>query len=430
MIVACCLTLHALPAYGCRYNVREVGFIDVGIEPYYLFVYLPASTAPDEVTELGEAVDATLMETNIRFEPVTMGTDANHPALEFVKTHGIESFPAAVLVSPDGQSMPLPLPASGRSLAETVSLALEGVLHSPTRQEILEKVAHSYGVVLLLEGPQPQRNAAAREAISTVIKRIGEQLEYLPKPIAQPPVMVAVDQPSLAREHVLLWMLGLRPQDINEPHAAVFYGRGRWMGPLFERDTLTADHLAEILFIVGADCECGLDHRWLQGTMLPARWDETLRQKTAESLGFDPESPMVKMEMVSIVRRGMGGFDFPGVPFGYREMQIGDDEPENEEPMTEGGIAKAEGLDDGRVEGVGLPNTERRVGDPVPPSNRGQDARDTIGHRQAALDAATLDDLQSKPGGLGLGVLAVSLGGMAVLVAAASVIVLWRAKKA
>jgi hypothetical protein len=41
-----------------------------------------------------------------------------------------------------------------------------------------------------------------------------------------------------------------------------------------------------------------------------------------------------------------------------------------------GGNVKAEGLGDGRVEGV-------------PPSNRGQDARDTVGHRQAALDAAS-----------------------------------------
>ena len=31
-----------------------------------------------------------------------------------------------------------------------------------------------------------------------------------------------------------------------------------------------------------------------------------------------------------------------------------------------------------RVEGVGLPNAKQSVGDPVPPSNRGQDARDTL----------------------------------------------------
>ena len=50
---------------------------------------------------------------------------------------------------------------------------------------------------------------------------------------------------------------------------------------------------------------------------------ETLQEAAAKSLGLDPESPMVKMEMISIIRRGMGGFSAPGVPFGYREVEVG-----------------------------------------------------------------------------------------------------------
>jgi len=73
--------------------------------------------------------------------------------------------------------------------------------------------------------------------------------------------------------------------------------------------------------------------------MLPARWDETLQEATAQSLDLDPESPMVKMEMISIVRRGMGGFSYSGVPFGYQEVEVGSEviEPiefvEEEEPV-------------------------------------------------------------------------------------------------
>ncbi len=87
--------------------------------------------------------------------------------------------------------------------------------------------------------------------------------------------------------------------------------------------TLTADHLTQLLSVIGGDCECGVDHRWLQGTMLPARWDEALQQKVVQNLGYDPENPMAKMEMVSIIRRGMGGFDYPGVPFEYQEIEVG-----------------------------------------------------------------------------------------------------------
>ncbi|RPJ19671.1 MAG: hypothetical protein EHM35_20390, partial [Planctomycetaceae bacterium] len=214
VIVLACLALHVQPAYGCRYNVREVGFIDVGVEAYRLFVYLPGDVSTDETVRLKETLDATLTDSDIRFEPVTVGADANHPAMEFVVTHGITSFPAAVLVSPDGQSIPLSL--AGGSLGQAVSSALDYVLHSPTRQEILEKAAECYGVVLLIEGSQPQGNTKAREVISTAVDRIREQLDLLPKPIARPPEIVTLDHQSLDRERVLLWSLSLKPQDINE----------------------------------------------------------------------------------------------------------------------------------------------------------------------------------------------------------------------
>ncbi len=332
VIVLGCLALHAQPVYGCRYNVREVGFIDVGVEAYHLFVYLPEGASPDETARLKETVDVALVDSNVRFEPVVVGADANHPGMEFVVTHGITSFPAAVLVSPDGQSMPLTLTLAGGSLGQAVSTALDYVLRSPTRQQILEKAAECYGVVLLIEGPQPQGNTMAREVISTAVSRIREQLDLLPKPIARPPEIVTLDRQSLDRERMLLWSLSLKPQDINEPCAAVLYGRGRWIGPLFKGGRLTADPLTEMLLVIGSDCECGLDHRFLQGTMLPVRWDEDLREKMVKSLGFDPEDPMVKMEMVSIVRRGMGGFDGLDMPLGYREIQVGGDASDDEIP--------------------------------------------------------------------------------------------------
>jgi hypothetical protein len=319
--------------------VREVGFIDVGIEPYRLLVYLPENAPAGEMPSLKEAMDVALAETNIRFQPVAAGADANQAAVELAKGLGVSRFPAAILVSPDGQSMPLALSEKSTSLAQAIPAALGSVLDSPLRRQILEKCADAYGVVLLIEGPEPQANVAAREAISTAISQIGEQLEFLPKPIKKPPELVVLDQKSLAREQMLLWTLRLKPQDVNQPRAAVFYGRGRWLGPLFDAATLTAGNLTQLLSVIGGDCECGLDHRWLQGTMLPARWDEALQQKVVQSLGFDPENPMTKMEMVSIIRRGMGGFDYPGVPFEYREIEVGSDSV-----AAEGGSVKAEGL--------------------------------------------------------------------------------------
>ncbi len=414
-LASCGLAFGAYSARGCEYNVRAVGFIDVGIEPYRLIVYLPENFPAGELSGLKDALEVALVETNIRFEAVTAGADANHPALEFVKAHGMKRFPAAVLVSPDGQSMPLALPEKEGSLAKAVPAALESVLASPLRRQIMEKCADAYGVILLIEGPEAKANATAREAISAAIRNINEQLEYLPtptsgKPIEKPPELVVLDQKSLAREQMLLWTLRLKPEDVNGPRAAVFYGRGRWIGPLFEDANLTAGNLTQLLSVIGGDCECGLDYRWVQGTMLPLRWDEGLQQKVVASLGFDPESPMTKMEMVSIVRRGMGGFDYPGVPLDYREIEVGND-VEDTKGATEDGIVKAEGLGDGAV----------------PPGE---------GHHQAALDEApparspSKESPVSQPRPALIGqVLAGSLAGMVVLVGVASLVIVLRARK-
>jgi hypothetical protein len=63
--------------------------------------------------------------------------------------------------------------------------------------------------------------------------------------------------------------------------------------------------------------------------MLPAKWDQKTHERAVESLGFDPESPMIKMEIGSIIGRGMGGYSYPGMSpaeapgaFGYQELII------------------------------------------------------------------------------------------------------------
>ena len=118
---------RARSGVACQYNVREVGFIDTRIEPYRLIVYLPENISASGVSDLKEAMASALADTNIRFEPVPAGADANQPALEFARAQGISRFPAAVLVSPDGQSMPVALSEKAASLAEAVSTAVQSM---------------------------------------------------------------------------------------------------------------------------------------------------------------------------------------------------------------------------------------------------------------------------------------------------------------
>lgn len=312
------------PASACRFNVREVGFVDLQIEPYYLFGCVSDETSEDVVSEFKQVAGVSLENSNILFEIINIDQQKDHPAMKLLDLQQVKSLPAGVLVSPDGQSYPISLAERDRSFEETLRSAIEDILTSPKREEILRKTIEHYAVVLLIEGSDAQENQRAKETASKVIELISSQMDMMPKAISRPPVLVVMESKSLSSERILLWSLALEDEEVNEPHAAVIYGRGRWIGPMFKGKEITEDNLANVLFIIGQDCECGLDHRWLQGTMLPAKWTDEMEAQVAENLGFDPESPMIKMEMSMIVRRG--SYSYPGVPFGYQEFAI---EPNN-----------------------------------------------------------------------------------------------------
>ncbi len=313
-----CLQTHY--AFACRYNVRETGFVDLRIEPYYLFGYISDETGEDVVSRFEQVAEVGLENSNIDFEIINTGRQKDHPAMKLLDLQQVKSFPAAVLVSPDGQSYPISLSGRDGSFEETLRSALKNILSSPKREEIHRQVIKTYGVVLLIEGTDAQENTRARKAASGAIELISSQMEMMPKPIALPPVLIVMDRKSLSDEEILLWSLGLDGGKLSEPHAAVLYGRSRWMGPMFKGEEIDEENLASVLFIIGADCECGFDYRWLQGTMLPAVWTDKMQEQVAENLGFDPENPMIKMEISSIIRRG--SYSYPGVPFGYQELVV------------------------------------------------------------------------------------------------------------
>ncbi len=327
LLICLWLCIQTHPALACRYNVRETGFVDLGIEPYYLFGYVSKDTTPEITSTFKQVSYAALMDSSIRVEVIDTDQQKDHPAMKLLDLWRIQSFPSAVLLSPDGQSLPVPVTKPGRPFKETLWSALDDILSSPKREEIVQQVSKTYGAVLLIEGADAEQNKKAKVAASGAIEKVSMQMEWMPKPIAYPPVLLTIGSESFSREKILLWSLGLDAEKVSKPYAVVLYGRARWIGPLFEGEQITETDLANVLFVIGADCECGFDYRWLQGTMLPVRWDEEMQARVAESLGFDPENPMIKMEMSRIIGRGYSSY--PGVPFGYEEFVVGSvNEPE------------------------------------------------------------------------------------------------------
>lgn len=301
--------LQTQPLWACRYNVRETGFTDLGINPYRLYGYVRGTTPEDAVYAFKETLSASLRDSNIVFDIINIDQQKDHPALKYLDLWQLQSYPSAVLVSPDGQSLAVPFEKS----------AVNDIVFSSARDKILKQVVETYGVVLLIEGTDIEENRRTFGIAEKAIKKIKQKMRFMPKTIFRPPSLIVLDQESLSREKILLWSLGLDKDKTDTPHIAVLYGRMRWIGPLFEGPEINEAVLTQVLYIIGEDCECGLDWKVLQGTMLPSRWDEKTQALTTEALGFDPENPMIKLEMSQILRKGTSSY--PGIPVGAQSKR-------------------------------------------------------------------------------------------------------------
>jgi len=322
------ILLVTSPALACRYNVRDAGYVFLGVKPYFLYCYVNNDTPKDTIDSLQKTLDEVLTYTNLYGEIVNINQQPEHPSLEYLPPGKKSSLPTAVLLSPSKQILHLTLNVPDQSLQQTLRLKLEHILSSPLRKQIAEKLTQAYALILVIEGPDPKENQNAIKTASEAIEVIKKELDYLPKPIANPPVSLTLDTADIDREKILLWSFSLAPEKITETTVIILYGRGRQMGPVLKQEQINQTWLVNLLALIGADCECNLDRSWMLGPMMPFRWDEKLQQKIAENLGFDTENPMIKMEIAQILRRGfysyenMPGGELSDVPAEYQELII------------------------------------------------------------------------------------------------------------
>ena len=303
-LIGAILFLCIPSARGCIYNVRDVGFVDMGSPPYRLYCFIRDDTPEEHVSTFNKISRALFLDSNIKVEIINIDRNRDHKAVDYVRFWEIKSFPGVVLISPAGRSMNLRIHNTGKSFKESVWSSLEDVVFSPRREDILEHIVKAYGVVLLIEGKNAQQNRRAYKIVTDANKKISRGMGQLPKRIEEPPVLIVIPQESMSREKILLWSLGLTEKETVEPTVAVFYGRGRRIGPLLRGNQITERKLFTILSVIGLSCECGLDRKWLLGSLMPLRWGNKLQSAVVKHLGFDAENPMVKREMSSIMALG------------------------------------------------------------------------------------------------------------------------------
>lgn len=300
-LLALLLTAIALPAVACRYSVREVGFVDLDEAPYHFYLY-PGNASEDAVARVKRAAYTAFIDAHVIIHEV--GPDTKTEA-DYVKRHHLESFPAGVLVAPEGQSLPVDFPADALEDDDALLDILHPLVQSPKREELAEKVVGPFCTLLLIHGDDAKLNVTTKAKIEAAIEELTDNMDQLEKGTEVPPQLVELTAAERNAEIPLLWSLGLEPKDLGQPRVAVLFGRARRMGSILRADRVSQESLMEVLTLIGASCECGLDRKWMQGPMLLLEWDNTDQAELAKHLGFDPESPLVKTEISQIIAQGM-----------------------------------------------------------------------------------------------------------------------------
>ncbi|NLP11217.1 hypothetical protein GX408_12550 [bacterium] len=277
----------ALPLSACRYTIREIGFSTLASPAYRLTVHYSKALTQQEADRFAKLCEKIMAESNLAV------------ALDQRPTPHQDE-PIAVLTF-DSLKTPFVFRSGGRTLSAFIPAVLQDVLSSSTQKQILHHIVTAHAVLLFIAGTDPEQTQRSRLAIQRALEQIDPILSLMPKPSAGPPVLLELPISRRGQERVLLWSLGALEQEI-EPTTVVLYGRGRQMGPALQGNKITAEAIYYLLSLVGADCECDLDHSWLLGSMIPLSWTTKTQALVAQSLGFDPENPLVKMELHRIAR--------------------------------------------------------------------------------------------------------------------------------
>ena len=208
------------------------------------------------------------------------------------------------LVDTQGNSVSLPIPVE--TTAGTWDLAgwLNDHLFLPALKQISAESLESFAHLLVIEGDEVTEKSRVHHLADQALSAIQRLEPLLPRPISFPLRKMIVHAENSDQQMLLRRMMGCGDTKSPETLLAVIYGRGRLAGPVMRGDRLTMQEVLAQLALVGQSCECETDRAWLEEPSLPFQWDALIRGKASSLLGFDPDSPLVRAEMLRIVSQG------------------------------------------------------------------------------------------------------------------------------
>jgi hypothetical protein len=313
---ACCF---APSASACRYNIREIGFVDVEQPKFRFAVFVHCDEQQDWSPGFQQSATRILGRSNISWEIIDEVAQPDSPDLQYRAQLG-PRLPGGTVIAggrSDGWPVYLHLPP------DELEAKLSSLVRSPARAQVVNAVIETYGAVLLLRGPDESANNSARDAATAAITSVEASLADLPKRIERGPRLIECD-PSLPDEQIVAWSLGENGKDLAAPVTAVIYGRGRLAGPPLKGATLTTAKLRDQLSLIGADCECSLDHSWMTAGSLPLAFSAADESRIAAALGFDSAAASVKAEVhqILLTQTSIAADPAARTGTGYRETPL------------------------------------------------------------------------------------------------------------
>jgi hypothetical protein len=279
-----------LQVNACRFTVREIGF-SILSQDIYTVAVIDENANPNN--NLWKEFHAKNRDCNLRLEILNPVNDSEHPIVINAKEKGLE-FPVIVLVAPDSRMFSF----HGTDISKIYS----EILDSPLNVRMRMAFPDVFAAVIWVEGNDAGKNRMVANQVKKDCDAIENVMPGMPKIVKQGPVDISVSKSDFQNEKLLLWSLEIDELP-NEPVAFVVYGRGRIIGEALSYQQIMDGGLYKYMSMIGADCECGLDKKWMLGNQLPLLWNKQSRQNLTELLGFDVDNPMILAEMSRILAK-------------------------------------------------------------------------------------------------------------------------------
>lgn len=282
--------LFCLVSYSeaCRFTVREIGFSTLSRSNYILAVLDKGGVSTDS---FWKDVNYRLQNSNIKLEFLNSSKDKDDPVFLEIKNR-YPHVPRYVIVSPKGTMLDLSDMEPG--------VMINQLLHSSITDQLSDNFPDVFCILLWIEGVSEYSNLKADSIISSNCESIENVMPHMPKEVGRGPLAIRITAHNFNSERILLWSLGIMEKP-KQPVAFVLYGRGSVMGERVGYKRICNNRLYDLMGMIGLDCECGLDRRWMLGSQIPMLWSAKNRQKLASEVGFDVDNPMILSEMSRIM---------------------------------------------------------------------------------------------------------------------------------